>query len=271
MEIFGTVFFEDLQKYISPVIYIIVGVLIYEVLKKIIKKASVQKTLKKRHHLKRAQTVSALIINILKYVIITIVILGIMANFGFNIKALVAGLGVSAAIISLAFQDIAKDFLAGITIIAEDRYEIGDTVEINGFMGEVIFVGLRSTRIRNYKGATLIINNHNITDVINYNLHNSLAVVEVPISREEKPERVEKVLNDLADKLEGNIPKAKGRMDILGVEMITEHAMVYKITQATAATEQYAVQRYLLREIRIALEKNHIKVPKQKIEVTDGK
>ena len=60
-------------------------------------------------------------------------------------------------------------------------------------------------------------------------------------------------------------------MDILGVEMITEHAMVYKITQATAATEQYAVQRYLLREIRIALEKNHIKVPKQKIEVTDGK
>ncbi len=271
MEIFGTVFFEDLQKYLSPIIYIIIGVLIYEVLKRIITNVLIKKTLKKRHHQKRAQTISTLIINVLKYAIVVIVILGIMSNFNLNIKALVAGLGISAAIIGLAFQDMAKDFLAGITIIAEDQYEIGDTVEINGFMGEVIFIGLRSTRIRNYKGATMIINNHNITSVINYNLHNSLAVVEVPVSREEKPEKVEKVLTTLFEKLNGTIPKAKGNIEILGIEMITDQAMIYKITLAVAATEQYSIQRYLLKEIRNAFEKNHIKMPKQKFEVNDGK
>lgn len=271
MEIFGTVFFEDLQRYLSPIIYIIIGVLIYEVLKRIITNVLIKKTLKKRHHQKRAQTISTLIINILKYAIVVIVILGIMSNFNLNIRALVAGLGISAAIIGLAFQDMAKDFLAGITIIAEDQYEIGDTVEINGFMGEVIFIGLRSTRIRNYKGATMIINNHNITSVINYNLHNSLAVVEVPVSREEKPEKVEKVLTTLFEKLNGTIPKAKGNIEILGIETITDQAMIYKITLAVAATEQYSIQRYLLKEIRNTFEKNHIKMPKQKFEVNDGK
>lgn len=271
MEIFGTVFFEELQKYITPIAYILIGFLTYEILKRIIKNTMLKKTLKKRHHQKRAETISTLLVNVLKYVTIIVVILGIMSNFGLDIKALIAGLGVFSAVSALAFQDVAKDFLAGITIIGEDQYEIGDTVEINGFMGEVIFIGLRSTRVRDYKGATLIINNHNITSVINYNLHNSLAIVEVPVSREEKPEKVEKVLADLSEQLNGNVPKAKGPLENWGIDSITEHTMVYKLAMKVAATEQYAIQRYLLKEIRNTLEKNHIKVPKQKVEVQNGK
>ena len=271
MEIFGTVFFEDFQKYITPIIYIVIGFLSYQILKIIIRSFLNKKTMKKRHHQKRAETISTLILNIIKYLIAVFVILGIMSNFGLDIKALIAGLGIFSAIAALAFQDIAKDFLAGITIIGEDQYEIGDTIEINGFLGEVIFIGLRSTRIRDYKGATMIINNHNITSVINYNLHPSLAEVDVPISREEDPEKVEKVFQTLSKELKGKISKAKGDLEILGVNNITDQAMVYRLVMKVAATEQYQIQRILLKEIRNALEKNHIKVPKQKIEVTDGK
>ena len=95
-----------------------------------------------------------------------------VSNRFYKLKRFICGIGVAfgitAAIIGLAFQDIAKDFLAGISIVLEDQFEIGDTIEINDFRGEVVAFGLRTTRVKNYKGATKIIANHMINEVTNY-------------------------------------------------------------------------------------------------------
>ena len=140
---------KHLGQIILPIIYIIIGIVIYEIIKKIINKMT--KYNKNKQHYQRVETVKSLILNIIKYVIVIIVILGILANFGVNVTSLVAGLGVTTAIIGLAFQDLAKDLIAGISIIIEAQYEVGDTIEVDGFMGEVEFIGLKTTRIRNFK------------------------------------------------------------------------------------------------------------------------
>lgn len=72
--------------------------------------------------------------------IIIFVALAILSLYGINVKSILAGVGITAAIVGLACQDIAKDLLAGIFIVAEDQYEIGDTIEIDGFMGEVVLL-----------------------------------------------------------------------------------------------------------------------------------
>lgn len=260
----------DIQQLIKPIIYITIGFIIYEIVKRIIIKTE-KKNFKNRHHQKRVKTINSLIVNIIRYIIIIFIIVAILANFGVNVKSIVAGLGITAAILGLAFQDIAKDFLAGISIIMEDQYEIGDTVEINEFMGEVISLGLRTTRIKNYKGQTLIIANHTISQVINYNLSNSLAVVDISVDYSYDSDKVETVLNKMAEEISGKIPKTKGKVIVQGINDLEASGVIYRVVVETSSAEHLGVQRELRKEIKKALDKANIKIPYQQIEVHNGK
>lgn len=259
-------------KYIFyPFVYILIGIILYELIKLIITNISQKHSLKSRHKQKQAQTIQVIFLNIVKYLDIIIVILAIVSLFGINVKSIVAGLGITAVLIGLALQDIAKDILAGISIILEDQYEIGDTIEIDKFKGEVIFIGLRTTRIRDYKGATKIIANHTITNIINYNLHNSLAIVDVSVDYDADIETVEQVLKDMAKNLKGKIPKAKGEINVLGIQDLADSAVIYRITLETDSMANIEIERILRKEIKTALDKANINIPYPQIEVHNGK
>lgn len=253
-----------------PIIYILIGIIAYTLIKHFINSIFEKSKLKSpndRHYQKRVDTLKIMIVNIIKYIVIILEVLAILTVFGVNIKSIIAGIGISAAILGLAFQDIAKDLLAGIFIIAEDQYEIGDTIEVNGFMGEVVFLGLKSTRLRDYKGRTKIIANHNITEVINYNLHDSLAIVDVSVDYNEDNDKVLEVLNNLCKELKTKLKKSKGEVKVLGIENLEDSAVIYRVTVPVAPMEQYEAQRVLRYEIKRALEENNIKIPFQQIEV----
>ena len=64
-------------------------------------------------------------------------------------------------------------------------------------MGEVISLGLKTTKIKDYKGAIKIISNHNMDKIINYSQSNSLAVIDIDVDYKHNPDDVEKVLKDL--------------------------------------------------------------------------
>ena len=261
----------DIKYIIYPIVYIMIGTIVYEIFKTIINKIAKRTSLKSRHKQKQAETIRVILINIIKYIDIIVVLLAIISLFGVNVKSIIAGLGTTAVLVGLAFQDIAKDILAGISIILENQYEIGDTIEINGFKGEVTFIGLRTTRIRDYKGATKIIANHTITDVINYNLSNSLAIVDVSIDYEDDIDKVEQVLKDMAKKLKETIPNTLGEINVLGIENLADSAIIYRITVETESMEQYKVQRILRKEIKKTLDSANIKIPYPQIEVHNGK
>lgn len=261
----------DIIIVIRPIIYIALGIAVYEIFKMLLLNNSKKSILKKRHHQKRIKTLNSLILNIIKYIIIIFVIILVLSNFGVNVKSILAGVGITAAIIGLAFQDIAKDFLAGISIIMEDQYEIGDTIEVNGFRGEVVSLGLKTTRIKDYKGATKIISNHLISEVINYNLYPSLAIVDVSVGYDYESEKIEEVLNKMAQYLKGKIPKSKGQIQILGIDDLEASGVIYRVTLEVVSNEQFTVQRLLRKEIKKALDDANIKIPYQQIEVHNGK
>ena len=110
----------------------------------------------------------------------------ILNLYGINTTSIIASLGVASLVIGLAFQDIIKDFLAGIFIIFDNEYAVGDTVEINGFKGEVISLGLKTTKIKAYTGEVKALSNSSFTEVINYSLNHSNILMYIPISYETK-------------------------------------------------------------------------------------
>lgn len=263
-----TIKIEDI---IVPVIYIIIGILIYKLLNKIIERGFKIDRIKKSAHKQKAETMRTIIMSIIKYVTVIVIFLATLDLWGINVSTILAGLGITTAIIGLAFQDLAKDIIAGISIITEDQFEIGDTIEVNGFMGEVISMGLKTTRIRNYKGAVQIIANHNLDKITNYSLSDSLAIVDVDIAYEESSAEVEKVLKDLAESLKDKIPYGKGEVNILGINELGSSSITYRLTAKVEPTKYFEAERFIRREVKEALDKAKIKIPYPQIEVHNGK
>ncbi len=271
MAIFGIDLWLIVSKILKCVISISIGIIIYKFIKKTIIKLTTKSKTRSKYKQKRLQTIQSLLKNLTKYIIYIFVFLYILSIFGVNVSGIVAGLGVSAALIGLAFQDTAKDIIAGVSMITDDEFEIGDTVKIDGFMGEVVFIGLRSTKIRDYKGATMIIANHSINKVINYNLHDSLAVVDVSVAYESDLNEVEKVLNNLAKKLEKKLDYLKGDIEILGIDNLDDSAIVYRVTALVEPMKHIITQRTLRKEIAEAFKKSSVKIPYKQIEVHNAK
>ena len=200
-----------------------------------------------------------------------LVVLAILSIYGVNVKSIVAGLGITTAIIGLAFQDFAKDIIAGISIITEGQYDIGDTIEAEGFMGEVISLGLKTTKIKNYKGAIKIISNRYMDKVINYSLEDSLALIDVGTSYNHSTEEVEKVLKKLINKLNGNIPNATGDLEVVGITDLADSSVVYRISVKVKPMQNGSVERMLRKEIKDAFDAANISIPFPQIEVHNGK
>ncbi len=260
----------DIGLVIKPLLYIIIGFITYIIIKNTLNHAEKKSSINKKHHQKRLTTINILVQNIIKYIIIIFVVIAILSTFGINVKSILAGIGITAAILGLAFQDIAKDFLAGISIVLEDQFEIGDTIQIGEFMGEVVSFGLRTTRIKDYKGATKIIANHTITELINYNLYNNLAIVDISIDYSEDLDKVEKVLKEMAEDELIKIPKAKGKIQVLGIHELDSSSIVYRLAVEVNRAEYKEAERVLRKEVVKTLTKANIKIPYQQIEVHNG-
>ena len=261
----------DLTKLVLSIIYIIIGIIIFDFFKKIIIKATSKNKILKKEQAQKIKTMRSLIINIIKYTIVIIVALAILSNFGINVKSILAVLGIGTALIGLAFQDLAKDLIAGFSIITEEEYEVGDTIEIDGFMGEVIAVGLRTTRIRNYKGATKIIANHYMDNIINYSNSNSLAIIDVGIAYENNEKEIEETFNKLFERLKGKIPNAIKEPELWGVNELADSSVIYRVAIEVKPTTNFETERFMRKEIKKEFDEAGIKIPYQQIEVHNGK
>ena len=166
---------------------------------------------------------------------------------------------------------MAKDIIAGFSIITEGEYEIGDTIEIEGFMGDVVFIGLRTTWFRNFKGATKIIANRYMDNIINYSINNSLAIVDVGVSYDVDSEKVEKAIEGLFKRLSGKIEFATKEPELWGGNELADSSVVYRIAVETEPMKQFGVERFLKKEIKKEFDKENIKIPYIQIEVHNGK
>jgi small conductance mechanosensitive channel len=87
-----------------------------------------------------------------------------------RLSTLLAGLGIAGVTIGFALQDVAKNFIAGILLLLTQPFEIGDTIDVNGYTGKVLAINLRSTEMREVDGRYVIIPNSDIfvSPIVNF-------------------------------------------------------------------------------------------------------
>lgn len=250
------------KKVLGPIIIIILFLMVNIIVSKLVKKITKTKLV---HDEKKKRTMISLLTNIFKYFLLTIAILMILNLYGIDTTALITSLGVVGLVAGLAAQDLLKDFLSGMSIIFENQYSVGDTITIDGFKGEVISLGLKTTKIMAYTGEVKFISNRNVIDVINHSASPSLAVVDIPIPYEEDLNKVENVLNNICNKLSKELKNIKSKVELVGIEQLASSSIIYRIQVKTEPLKHYEVKRVLLREIKLELDKNKITIPYEQV------
>lgn len=257
-----------INKIVIPLIIIVVSIIIYFILKKILNKAFKFRAKKIKGN--KYNTIEALVKGIVKYFIVIVCVLMILERYGIDTKSIITSLGIVGAAIALAMQDFLKDFVAGITIVLENQFAIGDIIKVGDFMGTVTSFTLKTTRIKAWTGEEKILNNHLISEVINYTHNNSIAIVDVGLPYEEDVEKLEKVLNKICTKITKEIPNITKDVTLLGIENLDASSVVYRIIAEVKSGEQFNSQRLMRKLIKRELDKEGISIPYSQLVIHNG-
>lgn len=252
------------KRFYGPIIVILIGIIVYNLFKKIIYKIKTRRYGKKNH--KKEETVLNLIRNIVKYIIMIICSLIILEIYGVNTTSIIASLSVVGVVIGLAFQDTLKNMLSGIIIIFDNRYNVGDVVEINGFIGEVVSLGLQTTKIQAYTGEMFTILNSSISTVINYTESDTRLILDLGVSYNTDITLLEKTLNKVKPKIE-KIENVSGPLELLGVDSLDSSQVIYRVTILCNPYTHFGVKREALKIIKKEFDKANIEIPFTQIDV----
>ena len=200
--------------------------------------------------------------NLAKYATVIVIICLILSALGVDTAGIFAGLGIIALIIGLGVTSLIEDIVAGIFIIAERLFDVGDIIVLDGFRGTVVSIGIRSTKIADVGNDILTVRNSSIGSLVNLTDRMSCVAITVPIAPQESLEEVEKVIKDAhIEQIAKISPKIQGDPIYLGVYDITKKGVQLTMFIAPCKEEdRYDVERILFHELKILFDKNNIKL-----------
>ncbi|MGM9873352.1 MAG: mechanosensitive ion channel family protein [Bacilli bacterium] len=198
----------------------------------------------------RAKTVITLLDGIIKYGAAIVLIFLVLQAFGVNTAAIWESVGVITLIIGLGAQSLIADIIAGVFIIFEEEYSVGEIVSIDDFRGTVSEIGIRATKIIDCAGNIKIINNSDIKNVVNLSRELSLAVVDCEFGFDIPLEYVENLIKDNLDSFKEHIPAIVEGPFYKGVSGYGSSNVAIKLVAKCHEEDRYQVQRDLLREYR---------------------
>ncbi|MFD1019421.1 mechanosensitive ion channel family protein [Thalassobacillus hwangdonensis] len=210
---------------------------------------------------RREDTLRKLFGNILTYFVYFTAFVMILETFGLKIGPLLAGAGVAGLAIGFGAQSLVKDIITGFFIIFEDQFSVGDYVRTAGIEGFVEEIGLKTCKIKSWTGEVHIIPNGNITQVTNYSIHNSIAVVDVSIAYEGNIERAEAIILELLEELPDKYEPMITVPELLGVQNLGASDVVLRIVAEVYPMEHWAMARAIRKEVKNRLDERGIEIP----------
>jgi small conductance mechanosensitive channel len=210
---------------------------------------------------RRKKTIAKVTLSIIKYTIVIISLLVILALWGINVAPALAGLGILGLVVGLGAQQFINDLISGFFIIFEHHFDVGDYVEIDGFMGEVTDIGLKTTQVKNFKGEVKIFNNGKIDPVSNFSKTESLAIVDFGIAYKEDIKKAIDVLNEHLPRLLEEQENMVEVPRILGVTNLSSSSVDIRVVCKTKSVTHWGVERAMRQRIKEILDANGIEIP----------
>lgn len=214
-----------------------------------------------KYNERRQQTLSKLLENVVAYVVYFIAIIAVLSAFTIDITGLIAGAGVLGLAIGFGAQNLVRDVITGFFIIFEDQFSVGDYVRIGQAEGTVEEIGLRTTKVKAWTGELFIFPNGHVTEVVNFSVHNSIAVVDINISNESDIAKVESLIMEFLGTLQDRYEQIIKPAELLGVQNLTTTEVVMRITAETLPMQHFAIARSIRRDLKEFLDARGVEIP----------
>jgi small conductance mechanosensitive channel len=240
---------------------IFVSILCYKILKYILYKNENKNGERELDH--RTRTFNRLVISILRALTVVISQLCILKVVGFNIQSLMAGLGLASVVVGLAVQDVLKDIIRGVSIIGDSYFQVGDIVRYKDMEGEVISLGLLSTKIRSlYTQNIHTISNRHFEEA---EIVSSFYKEKIPMPYDLTVCQAEKIVRDIVRRIRKNEHVDSARY--LGITDLGDSCIYYYVEVRSDPLYRRQVRRDTLRSILLGMEEAGISVPYPQMDI----
>jgi small-conductance mechanosensitive channel len=182
-------------------------------------------------------------------------------EFGVNVTPVAAVAGLASLALGFGAQSLVRDIITGFTIILEDQYSVGDTIQVAETIGRVEHLTLRRTVVRDARGALVTLSNGEIRTVGNLSRDWSQAFVDVAVSPEVAQERALQALDAAAVELRNDAAWSQALVDgprILGLQTYDQNGCTVRLQIRTAPSRQEDVSRELRRRIQLEFQRQGI-------------
>jgi small conductance mechanosensitive channel len=212
----------------------------------------------------RAAAIGSVLRSFASFVILGIAVVLVLGQLGIDLAPIVASAGVVGVALGFGAQNLVKDFIAGIGIILEDQYGVGDVVDLGEASGTVEAVGLRITRLRDAHGVVWYARNGEILRVGNKSQGFAQVVLDLPVAHDTELERCRTVMQEVADALYAEEEWAGvllSEPESLGAEQISAEGVVMRLQVRTTTGDRLRVARELRMRLKERFADEGIRTP----------
>ena len=215
----------------------------------------------------KGKTICGLIDSAVTYIGAIVVIIYTLTMFGINTTTLIGGVGATALVFTLGANSLIADVVAGLFIIFEGDFSVGDVVVINGWRGIVTEISIRTTKLMDDNTQDIrIVNNSEIKELINQSRENSTVIIDLPVSHSVGLRKGEEIIRQVLAELPQKFPKIIGTPQYWGISELPEKNAFngkFKSNKARVAFQchekdkemlTYEVYRYLVRTVNILMD-----------------
>ena len=213
---------------------------------------------------KRIATLSSVTYRTMLFGVLAIVIVTILPEFGVNAAALIAGLGLFGLAVGFGAQNLVKDIINGMFILAENQYGVGDVVTVAGITGVVEDLNLRRTILRDLDGTVHSVGHSQIDITSNWTKSYSRVNLNVGVAYESNLDHVIQVINRVGKELAEDphfSSKITDPPHVLRVDNFGDSSIDIKIIGETAPIEQWGVMGELRLRLKKAFDAEGIEIP----------
>jgi small-conductance mechanosensitive channel len=218
--------------------------------------AEAERALVDERRKQRVRALGSILRSVASITIFSIASVVILGDLGINLAPLLASAGVVGIAIGFGAQSMVRDYLAGIFMLVEDQYGVGDVISIGDATGTVENVTLRVTRLRDVSGIVWHIRNGAIEQVGNESQGWARAVVDYPVPYEVDLTAIRSLLSEAAQALWDEPDWRMVLLDppeVWGAQEITSDKVTMRIVAKTAPLRQWEVEREIRARVKAAL------------------
>ena len=213
----------------------------------------------------RGETICRMLDNFLKTFSFLFILYYCLSILGVDTHTLLASAGILSLVIGLGAQSLVADILAGLFIIFESEFQVGDIVTIDGFRGTVVEIGVRTTKIKEGSGNVKIFSNSSVKNILNMTKDYSIISVDMVVKYSEDLHYIEKVLRDEFPKIKRNLPSIVEGPFYRGVSAQNMDTMTIRIIAKCLEHDRVQLDRDLRRQMKLVFDDYDINIPSSEI------